>query len=78
MERREVASLCHRPDELLGVATVGVEIPPVLVREAGADVSDAPAQVFTSLLQNLGHGRARRRRTSISGLLARRWARNRL
>jgi hypothetical protein len=42
-ERAEVSGLDHRPHELFGVAAIGVEVSPVLVREAGADVSDAPA-----------------------------------
>src|SRR5215210_7554689 len=45
-ERAEVASPGHRRDELLRVAAFCVQTTPVLVREAGAYLPDAPAQVL--------------------------------
>jgi hypothetical protein len=45
-ERGEVASFAHRSDELLRVAARGVELSPILVREAGADLPHAAAEVL--------------------------------
>src|SRR5215208_2637516 len=66
-QRAEVAGARHRGDELLGVAAFCVEIAPVLVREAGAYLPDAPAEfsVKTGGSTRLGRG-------SIPGPSARR------
>jgi len=42
-ERAEVAGLGHRLDELLRVAASLIEVAPVLIREAGTHLPDAPA-----------------------------------
>ena len=50
----EVAGLGHRRDELFGVAAFCVEVAPVLVRESGAYLPYAPAEILVLFRQDQG------------------------